>query len=99
MTALLMAAFIPSYATAGTDTPVATVSPTSTPVSAEAQALLSRLDEIKAMDMSDLNSVQKRQLRKEVRSIKDALNQMDGKYIYVSAGALIVILLLVILLL
>jgi hypothetical protein len=63
---------------------------------ARAKALMLRLDEIKAMDKSNLKSSEKKVLRKEVRSIKKEL-QSPGLYISVGA-AIIIVLLLVILL-
>lgn len=66
--------------------------------SAEAKALVTRLDEIKAIDMSTLKSTEKKELRKEVRSIKRELKDISGG-VYVSAGALILILILLIVLL
>ena len=98
MTALMMLAFIPSHSIAGTGTAKATVAVAKTVESADAHVLVARLDEIKAMDMSKMSSVEKRQLRKEMRSIKGTLNQMDGSIIYISAGGLIVVLLLIIIL-
>lgn len=65
--------------------------------SAEANALLLRLDEIKTMDMSKLEAKDKKALRKEVRSIKRDLKDISGG-VYVSAGVLIVVLILLILL-
>ncbi len=65
--------------------------------SAEAKALLFRLDEIKNMDMTKLKASEKKDLRKEVRSIKRELKDISGG-VYISAGALIVILILLILL-
>lgn len=76
------------------------------------ETMESRLTEIKAMDHSTLSAAEKKALRKEVRSIKkdmDALAKSDaqspaegeaikGSGIYISSGALIVILLLIILL-
>lgn len=50
------------------------------------------------MDKSDLKSSEKRELRKEVRSIKQQLHEMGG-YVYVSAGAVLLIVLLLIILL
>lgn len=49
--------------------------------SAEAKALLLRLDEIKTMDMSKLKSEEKKKLRKEVKSIKNNLRAI-GTGIY-----------------
>ena len=67
--------------------------------SAESQAMMSRLEEIKAMDKSNMDSKEKRELRKEVRSIKKSMTQLDGGGIYLSVGAIIIIALLLILLL
>jgi hypothetical protein len=64
----------------------------------QAQVLVFRLEEIKGMDKSELTSSEKKDLRKEVRSIKKELKTMnDG--VYLSVGAIIVIALLLILLL
>jgi hypothetical protein len=65
---------------------------------AEAKALITRLDEIKAMDMSTLKSSDKKELRKEVRSIKRELKTISGG-VYVSAGVLIVVLIILVILL
>jgi hypothetical protein len=65
---------------------------------AEAKALVTRLDEIKAMDMSSLKSTEKKELRKEVRSIKRELKDISGG-VYVSAGVLIVVLIILVVLL
>lgn len=66
--------------------------------SAEAKVMLSRLDEIKAMDKSNMTSREKKELRKEVRTLKTNIAQIGGG-VYLSVGAIIVILLLLILLL
>jgi hypothetical protein len=75
-----------------------TVTNTTKEVPAEVKIMLSRLDEIKAMDKSSLNSSEKKQLRKEVRSIKSELRS-TGNGVYFSVGAIIIIILLLILLL
>ena len=67
-------------------------------VPAEVKVLLNRLDEIKAMDKSSLNSSEKKELRKEVRAIKDELKS-TGNGVYLSVGAIIIVILLLILLL
>lgn len=64
----------------------------------EAKNLMSRLDEIKAMDKSKLSSAEKKELRKESRMIKKQLKAIGGG-VYLSAGAIIIIALLLILLL
>jgi hypothetical protein len=63
-----------------------------------ANALLLRLDEIKSLSKTNLSSPEKRELRKEVRSIRQQLTTLGGG-IYISAGALIVIVILLIILL
>mgnify|MGYP001585968165 CR=1 FL=1 len=65
---------------------------------ADAQKLISRLDEIKAMDASSLTRKQKRELRHEVNAINETLHTNNGG-VYVSVGALIIIILLLIILL
>ncbi|MDI6046979.1 hypothetical protein [Flavobacterium yafengii] len=67
-------------------------------VPAEVKVLLNRLDEIKAMDKSSLNSSEKKELRKEVRAIKAELKS-TGNGVYLSVGAIIIVILLLILLL
>ncbi len=71
---------------------------TTIPESAEANALTTRLMEIKEMDKSQLSSTEKKQLRKEVRSIKSELKRTSNG-VYLSLGAIIIIVLLLILLL
>src|SRR3970282_2464921 len=67
-------------------------------IPAEVQKMLNRLDEIKAMQKSELNSSEKKELRKEVREIKSELRS-SGNGVYFSVGAIIIIILLLILLL
>ncbi len=55
-----------------------------------------RVLEIKGMDKSKLNSFQKKELRKELRTMKKAINNGG---IYLSVGSIIIIVLLLILLL
>lgn len=66
--------------------------------SAEAKNLLLRLNEINSMNKSNLKLSDKKNLRTEVRSIRDQLKVLDGG-IYLSAGALILIIILLIILL
>ena len=67
-------------------------------VPAEVKIMLDRLEEIKKMDKSSLNSAEKKSLRKEVRTIKSSL-KASGNGVYFSVGAIIIIILLLILLL
>jgi len=76
---------------------------TSDPVSdeaaaARAQVLINRLEEIKAMDKSNMTRTEKRALRKEVKAIRAELRSTSNG-IYLSIGAIIIIILLLILLL
>lgn len=88
---------IPNQITAAVKTPITTTdAPKEVP--AEVKVLLVRLDEIKAMDKSELSSTEKRTLRKEVRAIKSTLKS-SGHGVYLSVGAIIIIILLLILLL
>lgn len=67
-------------------------------VPAEVQKMLDRLEEIKEIDKSSLTRVEKKELRKEVREIKNNLRS-SGNGLYLSVGAIIIIILLLILLL
>lgn len=63
-----------------------------------AQVMMNRLEEIKAMDKSNMTRVEKKALRKEVKTIKMAMSDLSGG-VYLSVGAIIIIVLLLILLL
>jgi hypothetical protein len=65
---------------------------------AEAKTLLLRLNEINSMEKSNLKPTEKKQLRKEVGSIRHKLSDIGGG-VYISAGGLILILILLIILL
>ncbi len=98
MMVFLSLAFLPLQSKAAT-----TEEPTSVPApkpaeSAEAKTLLLRLDEIKATDKSKLNSEEKKDLRKEVKSIKHSLKDI-GSGVYLSGAAIILIVILLIVLL
>jgi hypothetical protein len=71
---------------------------TKTAESTQANALIARLDNIKAMDKSNMSRFEKKQLRKETRSIKKSLKAISGG-VYLSTGAIIIVILLLILLL
>jgi hypothetical protein len=71
---------------------------TSTAQSAHVNAMLARLNEIKAMDKSTLSRSEKRELRKEVQSTKEALRRDGYNGFYISGAAVIIIILLILLL-
>jgi hypothetical protein len=63
---------------------------------AYANALIERLEHIKQMDMSDMSSSERNDLRKEVRSIQKEQKPAGGFYISVGAAIIIVLLLILI---
>ena len=67
-------------------------------VPAEVKVMLNRLEEIKAMDKSEMKASEKKELRKEVRTIKANLAASNNG-VYLSVGAVIIIILLLILIL
>jgi hypothetical protein len=97
MMIVLSISVLPTQMLAAEKNPTA-ISNTPKEVPAEVKVLLNRLDEIKAMDKSALTSVEKKELRKEVRAIKSELKS-SGNGLYLSVGAIIIIILLLILLL
>jgi hypothetical protein len=64
----------------------------------EVKVMLTRLEEIKTMDKSNMKASEKKELRKEVRAIKANLAASNNG-VYFSVGAIIIIILLLILLL
>lgn len=61
--------------------------------------LTARLDEIALIDRTKLSPTERRELRKEVRSINKELKAANSGGVYVSVGALLVVIILLILLL
>lgn len=65
---------------------------------ARAAQLQNRLEQIKGLDKRELSPLEKKALRREVREIKKELAAISGG-VYLSIGAILLILLLLILLL
>jgi len=65
---------------------------------AEIMQMTQRVEEIRDMDKSDLTYTEKRDLRIELNGIKEDMRK-DGTVVYLSAGTIIVIVLILILLL
>lgn len=63
------------------------------------KVLLDRLAEIQSLDKSKMSRHEKRALRKEVRSIKRGLGEASSGGVYLSVGALLLVIILLILLL
>jgi hypothetical protein len=96
MTAFMLLTIIPTQSKAEKEaTPVS--NPATKPAeSAEVNAILARLNEIKAMDKSMLSAAEKKELRKEVRQERVRLRSHGT--IYIGVGTLLLIILLIVLL-
>lgn len=64
---------------------------------AEAQKLVNRLEEIKSMDKSSMTRTEKKALRKEVKAIQKSMDSSGGVYLSVGAVILIIVLLIILL--
>lgn len=64
----------------------------------EVKTMLNRLEEIKTMDKSSMTSAEKKELRVEVKTIKAELRSTNNG-VYLSVGAILIIILLLIILL
>ncbi|WP_293889731.1 hypothetical protein [Flavobacterium sp.] len=92
-----LACTVPTFASPVT--PVTTTAITTAPSDdAKAEILLKRLEEIKEMDKSNLSRAEKKALRREVKEIK-ATMKSSSNGIYLSIGAIIIIVLILILIL
>jgi hypothetical protein len=94
---LLALTFIPVQVKAGSEKAPSPGTTAKTTESPEAKVLMTRLNEIKALDKSNLTSLEKKELRKEVLAAKKQLKELSGG-VYISIGAIIIIILLLILL-
>ena len=63
----------------------------------EVRRLTSRVEEIRDMDKTGMSTVEKKELKNELKEIKKNVRR-DGGIVYISAGTLILIIILVILL-
>lgn len=97
MMMVLSLSILPTQMIAAEKNPTA-ITNDSKEVPAEVKVLLNRLEEIKKMDKSELKSSEKKALRKEVRAINAELRS-TGNGVYLSVGAIIIVILLLILLL
>jgi hypothetical protein len=93
MLTVIIMSIIPTHVSARTH-------PVKPPVenSSESIRLTKRLEEIKNIDVSELNRNEKKELRKEVKTIEKQLKQNNGG-VYLSVGAIIIVVLLLIILL
>lgn len=101
MATILSITILPLQSFAGTTnepSSLVATKPAESSESAEANMLVLRLNEIKEMDMSKMAASEKKEMRKEVRSIKRELREVGG-VVYVSAGTILLIVILLIVLL
>jgi hypothetical protein len=98
MATCLSLTFLPLQSNAATTAEPSSLVNSKPAESAEAKTLVLRLNELNAMDKSKMKSADKKNLRKEVKSINHKLRDIGGG-VYLSAGALILIVILLIVLL
>lgn len=98
LAAFMMFAVIPAQLHAATNPSPTAIAATKPAESEIADALNLRLMEINELDKANLNATEKKELRKEVRTIKSELKALNGG-VYLSVGAILIIILLLILLL
>lgn len=96
--AFLLFSFAPVQLKASTNPVPTWVTLTTVMEPTKSETLLARQKEIKAIDKATLNASERKDLRKESRSIKRELKQLNGG-VYLSAGAIILIVVLLIILL
>ena len=98
MVTCLSLTLIPLQSNAATIAKTSSSVPAKPAEAAEAKTLELRLNEINAMNKSELKSAEKKSLRKEVKSINLRLREIGGG-VYISVGALILIVILLVILL
>ena len=105
---IVLLTIIPAHLIASTEPTTSTVISAKPAVNMDVSVMISRIEAIKAMDKSELTSAEKKELRKELRTIKSNLQASSkadltatgtGGGLYLSVGAIIIIILLLILLL
>ena len=90
---MLAFTFVPANLSATTAPAVTVADPAQSQI-----VLASRLNEISMIDQSEMTRDQKKELRQEERGIKDALRDGSGG-IYISVGALLILIIILIILL
>jgi hypothetical protein len=98
MVACLSITLLPLVSNAETTSAPATLVDPKPAESAEVKTLELRLNEINSMDKTKLKAAEKKDLRKEVKSIKHSLKALGGG-VYLSGAAVILIVILLIVLL
>ena len=94
LTAVLMLGLSVNTSTAATKNPVKELTEQQ---QAQIEQIKQRVEEIKAMDKSHLSRDERKELRSELRDMKKQANAVAGGGVYLSVGAIIIILLVLIL--
>lgn len=94
----MLLSFAPKFLSASARTSFTPITTETSTATSRSTALTVRLNEIDAMDKSNMTFSEKKQLRKEVRSTKQELRHISGG-VYLSAGTIILVLILLIVLL
>ena len=94
-------AFVMLIAIASPASAASTITPLSdsTADNARAEQIMNRLTVIQSMDVANLSSAEKKDLRKELKGLKKESDGLSNKGVYLSVGAIIIIILLLILIL
>jgi len=95
MATSLSLTLLPLQSSAATISPPTTIPAPTPSETAEAKTLTLRLNEINMMDKTNLKAADKKDLRKEVRSINHKLREISGG-VYLSVSAIILILILLV---
>jgi hypothetical protein len=98
MAIFLSMTFLPIQLNAADKAPASSLADPKPVESPEVKAMELRLNEIKAMDRSNMKASEKKELRKEVKSINHKLREVSGG-VYVSVGVIILVVVLLIILL
>lgn len=95
LVSFVLLTFIPVQLKATTEKVPVTATDTKKVVTPEAKALIAKLEDFKKLDRSTMSPDEKKSMRNEVRTTKNRLHEIGGG-VYISAGALIIILLVLI---
>jgi hypothetical protein len=98
MAIFLSMTFLPIQANTSDKAPASSLVDPKPVESLEVKAMELRLNEIKAMDKSNMKASEKKELRKEVKSINHKLREVSGG-VYVSVTVIILVVVLLIILL
>jgi malate/lactate dehydrogenase len=97
--AIALSAILPVYVSASNEIVPDSIVTTEMVNTEKANALTARLEAINAIDKSDMTRTEKKALRKEVRTIKKELKAIGSGGVYLSVGAILLVVILLIILL